>query len=349
MQLGGKIADAADKSMLLWEPEKLLERCDLNEIRFSRGFLRAQPISWFPQLTTHWVTLFHSLSVEAEMLEVSAGLNFPEDLDRIVPIEVDGEAAVIGLDELSQKALVQAIAPECRDVGADLAIEYVERRLLSTLMMEWSGPSPLHCYYVASDEATSVEVIGAVKISLSFSGMPCTVWFGMGARTLERLDLSWRQGLYSQYEQIEPDDSIHYISVDIAELAVPPALLIDYMRSGTIIDLELPVSTNVFLNLNGQPWAEGVLRQYNGRFAVEITDISIEPTAASSNTTRVQVQIAEVELDYEAVVEHSQVGAILLSKSPVSTGAEMVISGESVATAVIGQIDGQFALNVLPK
>jgi len=349
MQLGGRIADPAEQPLLLWEPEKLLEPCDLNEIRFSRGFLRAHPGSWFPQLATHWVTLFHSLGVEAEILDASTGLSFPEELDRIVPIEVDGETAVIGLDELSQKALVQAVAPECAEIGADLAIEYVERRLLSTLMMEWSGPSPLHCYYIASNEGASVEVVGAVRISLSISGMPCTIWFGLGARALDRLDLSWRKSLFAQYQQSEADDSIHEISIDIAELAVPPALLIDYMRSGTTIDLELPVSNNVFLNLNGEPWASGVLKEYNGRFSVEIVEINSEPAPPSSNTTKVQIQIAASELDHEGVIEHSQVGAILLSKSPISTTAAMVISGERVATALIGQINGQFALNVLPK
>ena len=92
---------------------------------------------------------------------------------------------------------------------------------------------------------------------------------------------------YSQIIQLFPGGGGGYI---VASKLLSPmigmvsgcSLLIDYVRSGTVIDLEVPVSTKVRLKADGKPWAEGQLCQFRDRIAVirrGLTDLR-RPTAA---------------------------------------------------------------------
>ena len=352
MQGEGKIPGSGEEELLTWQPEASLPEPDVNEVRFSLGFLRAQPGKWFDSLASHWLPLFHGLGVEVRGVQVSTGFDFPEDLSRVTPMEVDGEIGVIGMDSRSESIIVQAVAPGATETASDIVVEYIERRLISTLVKSWSGEGNFTCYYISPDKAESAEVLGVIKASVQLSIGMVTVWFGIGPRLLERLDIQWREQIAAMQGRQASNalsDELHTITVNIAELAVPPAMLIDYMRSGTVIDLGVPVSQIVSLKLDGEPWAQGKLFRFNGRFAVQIGSLTPVRQQAPDSTTRVQIEIARAVLDKQGVVEHSQVGAFLLTSTPLSSTALLSISGENVANGLVGEIDGQFALSVLPK
>lgn len=352
MQSQGRIAGTDGAELLPWQPEELLPEPDVNEVRFSLGFLRAQPQKWFESFPAHWLPLFHGLGIEVRQVSVSTSFDFPEDLDRITPLELDGEIGVIGMDARTESLIVQSIAPGSTELGADVVVEYIERRLISTLAKSWSGDGDFNCYYISPERAESAGVVGVIKLSVQLNNGQGVMWFGVGPRTLERLDILWRERIssFSPADTTVPlSDELHTISVELAELAVPPAMLIDYMRSGTVIDIGIPVSQLVSLRLDGEPWAQGRLCRFNGRFAVQIASLNPPQLAAPEATTRVQVEIARAVLDRQGVIEHSQLGAYLLTGTGISATALMLISGENVASALIGEIDGQFALNVLPK
>ncbi len=348
MEVEGRIAGTGDVGIQPWQPETELQSLVLNDVRLSRGFLRAEPMRWFPALGTHWRPFLLSLGIEESKCSFEVGLEFPSGLDRIIPTDVDGEIAVIGMDNQTQALLVGVVAAGMGNVASELVIEYLERRLLSSLTKCWGGPGPLVCSYISPDITESVEVIGVVSLNFEIAGKSGAVHFGLGPKLVERLDSAERERTVKQGSAKYSED-IYAVSVEIAQLAVPPAMLIDYLRGGTVIDLELPVSEQVNLRLNGELWARGRLCHFNGRFAVEIVELEPEPLDHPASTTRVQVEVARVELTKEGLAEHGQLGVVLLTRTPIGGNASLIISGENVASAVIGQINGNFAVNVLPK
>lgn len=337
--------------LLPWNASAVLDPLDVNHVRLSKGFLRAQPLKWFPAFATYWLPLFHSLGIEGRLVSLHVGLEFPDGLERIVPLEIDGEPAVLGMDFKSQAAITQAVVVNASQESASLTQEYIERRLISTISMSWLGKSPLLCYYSPPDVSDSIEITGSVCMTVEVGDQPCTLWFGFGSRIVERLDALWREQFVKSRtgaEEVEFGDVVS-VSVVLAELAVPPALLIDYMRAGTIIDLEVPATERVSVYVDGKLWVEGRLCQFNDRFAVEVLDLNPPEREIPEDSTRVQVEVATAELDPAAIIEHEQAGAVLLTRTRVDSPVSMRISGENIASAVVGQIDGQFALNVLPK
>lgn len=357
METQGKIADVQSSRLQAWQPELVLSAPDSNLVRFSRGFLRARPQEWFDALTAHWVPLFHSLGATVSVEDIGTSLDFPEQVDRVTPVEIDGETAIIALDNDSMEALVDAVcgtgSEVTRDAGALIIIDYLERRFLSTLMMSWTGAQPLTCFSIPPERTEAVEVVGLITIELSVNGKRCVVRCGIGPRLLERLDLLWRERVQQENEsgatEAQEQDETLGASIELVELAVPPAMLIDYVRSGTVINLGIPVSSKATLRIDGEAVAHGELVQCNGRFAFQISNVDLAPTRPSNTTTRVQVEIAHTEIERRTLAELLQPGAVLLTRTALSPSAAMVISGENVASAIIGQIDGQFALNILPK
>ena len=350
MSLAGRIALEGEFEQ--WRPEGGLATADPLEVRFSRGFLRASSEKLFPGLASMWLPFFHTLGVEVTSVECSTSLVFPDDVSRVIPIEVDGEPGVIGMDEVSQQTIVNCIAADSPALSSDLVLEYVERRFLSVLGMTFASETPLHCFYGSASEQQSVDVIGTFNISCNLAGMPCRFHVGIGRQALERVDQAWKerlelpdQGLLSSLD----GDAGEECSIEIATLAVPPAVLIDYMKSGTILDLEIPSSEEVFIRIGDKLWAKGQLLQVEGKFAVRVTDVLPDDPVWPEATTRVHIELARFTLDAQTICELSQEGAIFTSDFELSNSASMVISRERVASASVGTLDNHFALNVLPK
>lgn len=357
---GSHLAGPDEVEFVPWDPEVALRRYRMNEVRFSAGYLRADPQALFPAFASHWIPLFHSIGVEVIVADVKSGLDFPEGLERIVPFQVDGEICVIGTSEETQRIMVDAISPGCAGTAAELVLEYIERRFIATLCKAWAkSQAPLQCSYLAPGVYDAVEISGNVGLMLEIGGLPVSVWLGLGPRILERLDLAWRADVVKNFSLLPlsgahlsgdvGDSSLRSISLDLAELAVPPALLIDYIRSGAIICLERGITDLVSLKVDGSNWGVGTLGQFNGKFAVEMVDLNPITDPQPPSTARVRIELAELELDREGILEHSQPGAVLLTGTPVTSTCSLVISGENVASAVLGTIGGQMALSVLPK
>lgn len=347
----GTIADDQSAALQMWDPEARLAEAPLNELRFGLGFLRARPQRWFESFGSDWFPLFHGLGAEITVTGIETGFVFPEELDRVTPIEIDGEVGVIGFDRRSEELVCATVAPGLPELASDIVMEYIERRLISTLTRNWSGPEKLECFYIPPEKTEAAEVVGVICLKVLINDQPVSVWFGIGPRAVERLDAMWRDEIVRiRREQLgEIDDALHIVNVEIAELAVPPAMLIDYMRGGTVIDLGLPSSSSVTLRVGERVLARGALCRFNGRFAVKVTELHVPASEVPEATTRVQISIAEVELDSVALLEISQVGAYLPTAAALTDSVSMLISGENVAEARLGELNGRFAINVLPK
>ncbi len=352
MSTVGKLV-GKDASPMPWSPKELLPTLSSNEIRFSRGFLRSDVSVWLTDFVKSWQLLLHSLGLEVELSSVNNQFNFPESLSRVIPIELDDETAVIGMDDESQEIVSSVVAKGSESTAVDVIVEYFERRMLSCVSQHWSGPMPLKARYLADSESTAVDVVGTICFVFTTGGKDLKLWLGLGPRAVERIDGLWRKQLFEEKSNL-PGPKLPQLStvdIDLVELLVPPALLIDYMRSGTVVELDLPTSNKVRVNLNGNFWAYGELGQFEGNFAVMLEDFEVKEKSEedSSSTTKVSVQLAVEEIDREAVLEFGQEKSILSTQVAVNDRASLIISGERVASAIIGELDGKFALTVLPK
>jgi flagellar motor switch/type III secretory pathway protein FliN len=268
-------------------------------------------------------------------------------------VEYDGEIGVIGTTRDSEQIIAHAIIQNTDDsVAADIAVEYIERRLLATVSRSFGwGNSPFACNYLSDELSESVEVVGALKLGLSLGGEPVSFWFGLGPRVTERIDSEWRRYIVEESSgaEVGHGGNLSMITIEVAELAVPPALVIDYMRAGTVIDLQVPVSSKVKLRKSGRIWATGNLATFNGRFAVQIAELEPRDMGFPDGATRVTVELCQTELDRDGIIEHSQQGAELLTRTPLGNTAFLVIGGEKVARADVGIIDGNYAVTVHHK
>ena len=351
MQGFGRITDSSGVHLEPWEPREFLRTVTQNEIRYSRGFLQSNPAVWFDSFALHWLSLFQVLGTEVRVLDVVTRLGLPRDLGYSVVVEADGEPAVIAFESDLEQGIAKAVAGTAPPTGRDVLLDYIARRLVSTLVASWSEESPLKCYYISSRSVREVDPLGSVGLRISVAGQSGTIWFGLGSRLLTRFDALWRDRLYCEETNAGPDRAgeKQQISLELAELAIPPAMLIDYMRSGSVIDLELPVSDRVWIKVDGFPWLEGELCQFNAQFAVCVTSIECERREFPEDSTRVSVEIGRAEIDSEAMPEYEQIGAILATASEVSAEAALIISGENVAHARLGQANGRFALRIMSK
>ena len=343
----GRAAEGEEQKFIPWVPEESIRELDIGTVRFSRGFLRADPAYWFPELASHWQPIFHSLGLTAHLVSVQAGLDFPDNLDRVIPLELSGEPAVLGMDEASAECFAQNIVPEAQGASREAILEYLERRLASSLSESWRGGAPFEIFYSPEGTKEAIEVTGNVSLTLELGGQPATLCIGLGTSATELLDQSWKENLEREESQLT--DTLERVHILLSELAVPPVDLIDYIRSGTVIDLEVSDSTEVLLMRKGEIWRFGRLCQFNKRFAVEIVEEGPGRAQIPSDTTQVQVILASVEVEQQAFAEYEQDGAVLLTGTPVSNRATLMIGGEHVAEAVVGELKGSYALSILSK
>lgn len=344
--------ESSDSSFVNWAPQGTLPRVSSNHVRFSLGFLRSDFSTWFGLFQKEWEPLLRSLGVSANLVEVNTGFEFPDHLSRITPVEVDSEIAVVGMDEIAEREISSKISLDIPESAQDLLIEYFERRLISTFSKGWTHSEKLECSFIAPEEAESAEVVGVIELVLSVNSTEFSIWFGIGPRLTEKFDRLWRAQVAKSGALLSERDNTqaeYDVSIELSQLAVSPAKLIDYLRAGTVINLKDPIDVRVKLLMDDEVFAEGELCQFDGCFAVQITSTSPRVASIPEATTRVQVILAKTNLDKRAFLECHQEGACLLTDVPVSNIAFLRISGEDVAKANLGVIDGLFALNVLPK
>jgi flagellar motor switch/type III secretory pathway protein FliN len=348
----GDQTDSVDSdSFELWDPSELLPELSREQARYSKGFLHGNLSVWFPGFKDHWLTLAHSFGLDLRVGSIECGFGFPENSDHILLAEVGGEAACVCLSEEGKQLLSQSFVPESEGLARDVVIEYFFRRLLSCLEKSWCGSDDFQAFYLG-EGAQAPAVSAYVAVDFLIGESPCQLFFGIGPRLLDRLDAAARRGVVEQQQanlQEPMDDVIHSMSIELAELAVAPAMLIDYMRPGSLIDLEVPLSTVVRIRKDDQPWAVGQLCRFNGYFSVVIRSFQIPEEAISESKTVVRVEVAQSELDHESAMELAHPGAVMLTETAVSNTASLIISGERVATAELGSVDDSLMLRVLPK
>lgn len=355
----------------VWDPERYLAAVSMLEARLSRGFMRCRAERWVPGFAAQWLPLVHTLGIDIRFIEAIPVVPtaapeeldqfdqptlvdpldrvvFPSDLPYCYVASVDEEAISIQFSQENANLIADSVVPtlsafESRLAAKRSVLEYLARRLVASLALAWSGPQISVVRYEPELGAADVAASGVFKLNLSINGQPCSIWITVGAVLANKLDGLWRRQLLSTNRGLEkPTD----IGVEIAQLAVPPAMLAEYTRSGTIVDLEVAISDRGVLRQGGKPWLPVRFVNIQGQFGFQTIPGPVPTAALPEGTTRLSLQLGTVVFDGPTLYEMTQTGAIFESEIELGDQVQLVINGEKVGDATLCTYEGRFAISV---
>jgi flagellar motor switch/type III secretory pathway protein FliN len=337
-------SDEITPALTTWDPRRSLKKVDSQEAKLSRGFLRCRPEKWFPAFPAHWLPLAHSLGVDFKMLEVKPALSLPKGLATGFYCSVDDEALGIFLDDISAGVVLEAVVPGGSSEASGVVAEYLARRLLVSLESSWSGPESSVVRFESEKDAFTIDPAGVVKINVEVQRSNCAIWLALGKSLVERLDSLWRRQIRSGSRANEGEGDVH---LEIAQLAVPPAMLVDYLKPGSVVDLEVPITDQVIIRFAGKPWMPGRLCDIQGRLGFEVVPGPLPANSLPEGTTRLSVAAAVFRMDGMQMAELSQSGAFWDTGVVANDTVAVVINGEKVAEATLCTFEGRFAITIL--
>lgn len=326
-----------------WDTTRHVRSVSPGEVSLSRGFLRSAPQKWFPGIGAQWLPLAHTLGVELKLGDVKTALLTPHGLAHGFGGTIDGEPIGIFLDESSAKVMAEACAPRASSNGSSIIVEYMARRLLSSLALSWSGPESSVIRFDSHLNPHEIECGGAVRLVLRVNDQLCTIWFGLGPKFVSRLDSLWRRQMQST---AKGDASPSELRVEVAQLGVPPSMLMDYVRSKTVIDLEIPVSDVVILRQDGRALSAGKMCESSGKLVIEMLQGPAITPIVPDGMTRLSIEMGAFTLPSSELAELGQAGAYISTGLPLSDKVQMVINNEKVAEATLCVYEGRFAITV---
>jgi hypothetical protein len=333
--------------MLPWDARRYLRHVNSDEARLSRGFLRSRPEKWFPGLGRQWLPLIHSLGIEVRLNEIRPVAVMPPGMSRGFVGTVDDEPMGIFVDAASLRTVLDAVAPGAVPAARDITSEYLARRLLGSLASSWSGPESSVVRFDPERDTREVAPAAAIKIGFSVNGNACELWLALGKVLVERLDGLWRRQVRSSSRQSEREVEVH---LELSQLAVPPSMLVDYMRAGSRIDLEIPLSDLITVRLGSgtgsRAWMPARMINVDGRMGFEVLPGPAITPPLPDGTTRLSIEIGSFVLDGAMLPELGQPGAMLETDFPLGAAVVMAINSEKVADASLCSYEGRFAITV---
>ena len=338
----GEARNNADPVLHTWDPGTLLRKLTAAEVKWSRGFLRSRPERWFPGFAAQWLPLTHSLGLEVKVTEIKTALSTPVEASLSFVGAVDDEPIALRFDQTASQAISEAVSPGANDQARGIVLEYIARRILGSLALSWAGPQSSVVRFDTEMKASSVKEAGAVRLQLNINGNAATIWLSLGQTVVDRLDGLWRRQLHSTVRAVGAER----VSMEIAQLAVPPAMLGDYTRPGTVIDLEVPAGESVLLRIGERPWIQAKLFSTDGRFGIESLPGAAPLQAIPEGSTRLAVVFEALSLDANLMAELGQSGAMYSTNLALSPEVQLQVRGEEVARGTLCTYEGRFAVSV---
>jgi hypothetical protein len=336
------------EELLPWSPENLLREVGEREVRASLGFLRCFPERWVPGLESEWGTFIHSFAVQLRVLKVRPLLELIALPGRSFHGSVDGAHLFIVFDNDAERNIVSALASGMFQ-GESVLVDYLSRRFFTSIVSSWSGPTPKQARFFGETHPDFVneklqEGGGVVRIELLINERPVGVSVVLDNTLFKQLDGIWRRQLRSTTNL---EKGSYNVKIEVAQLAVQPALLADYTRSETSIDLEVPVTDLVTLKVGDKPWLIARMLRCENRLVFESVSAQILPRELPPGTTRVTVELPMISITDHDLVEFGQIGAMLLTEVPLENMVTLSINSEQVASAELGIYEGRLAVSIL--
>lgn len=327
----------------LWDARRALRRVAASDAALSCGFLRCRPEKWFPGFSSHWLTVIHSLGIEAKLSEIKPVLAKPPVSDLAFVGSVSGEDIVLAMDSQMARALSEELVPGAGDHASGVVLEYFFRRLLSSLVLSWSGPESATASFKRGADPSHVPVVASVRVSFTINTVPFTLWFGLGQKIVEMFDGLWRRQVQSLSKMASTQSVVR---IEVAQLGVPPQMLSEYLTKGTVIDLEVKASDSVTIKIGNKAWMPARLVDVGGVFGCEMAPGALSVAPMLEGATQLVVEFGTCNLDAARLAELGQSGAVLVTDIPTSGSVNLVINQERVGTARLCVYEGRFAIEV---
>jgi flagellar motor switch/type III secretory pathway protein FliN len=328
-----------------WEGDRSVRRMSEMEALLSRGFLRCRPDRWFPGFSAQWLPVSHAFGCEVTLSDVRTVLEPPPKNGTSFTTRVANEPLVISLDEDSASALAGEVVPGADGFASEVVVEYLMRRLFFSLAASWTGSESASASFLGASSSEGGRIVGSIRLALTVNTSPVVVWFGLGERMVSTLDGLWRRQVQSTTKA--PVAGAAQVRLEVAQLGVPPQMLADYLKAGTVIDLEVRASDLITVRVGAKAWMPGRMVNVNGMFGCEVLPGAVSAPAVPDGTTRLAVELGSVALEGPQVAELGQVGAIIVTDSPFSRTVNLVINQEVVGRAQLCTYEGRFAIEVL--
>jgi len=322
-----------------WEPERSVPTFGLQEIRFGRGFLRADYLKIFSGLRAMWVPIFTANEVKFSITRVDADFQFPGELEHLFVAKADGETALIGIDRSSFETIGELFVNSTDRFGGSVLVDYLARRLLLTLARSWNASSaPSELVFFGEADIGEVEIEGHLAIQCHTAAGDLSVHLGLGPELLQKLDLLAREQLTSSMNPSTRGRK-HQLVIELG--ALDPAALRGSLEPGALIRTTLPHDSAVAIRFPDGTAMSGVLGQFNGRFAVQSLGEPVQ-----RNEKAVVLELARGEITEEDLGLLRQPGAIFLSKTIVSGGASMMQADRLIARTSLGVLDENLVIAI---
>ena len=116
--------------------------------------------------------------------------------------------------------------------------------------------------------------------------------------------------------------------------------------AGAVIDLEVSISDQVLLRMDGKPWILSRLGLVNDAFAFESLSAPISDLQMAAGLTSISVQLGEVSLGPESVTELSQPGTIVQSALAAGNRVKLFVQKNLVSQGTLCTFDERWAVLV---
>lgn len=347
-------SDTEGNQIKNWVPSEYLETATEEYMSFANGFLNCEPSGWFPGLLSHWDTFAHSIGVNINIadliLSVSSSVTISEDMKSLIHVALlDDEPVGIYINEYCKNTVCDVVIPDAVTEARDIVVEYLARRFITSLSKCWSGPK-MHSF--SFDDSFSYDLqscCGQIKIILDIEGHECVVSLLLGRKLVEIFDQLWKRQLASQNKTTSIAGNIR---LEIAELAVSQTMLSNYLISGTVVDLETPVSDSIIVKVDNQPLIKAKLltckrgddKEY---FAIKNISGNLVQTKLPEGTSRLSIELNDLSLDNQLLQDFIHPNAVADTGILVGDEVKLLIQGEVVGKAKLKIFEDRFAIEVL--
>lgn len=319
------------------EWQEVLSQMSKNAFLNGQGFSGVDFSILFPKIGDSWSSFFQILGSTIKLENLSKQDYFPEDLSRVVSFEYANEKSVLAYDQSLQEVIAEMLSSHIGEDTLDIALEYLELRLLALLSKCFLIPSENKFLYSENESSEEVEIIASIKLNLSISGKSCALWFGLGKKLVDLISAYWIENYSSKSGlRVKKED---YLTLVLDEVEVKPSDLIDYARSGVLLDLDRPFPMIGSVRLNQKKIAQVELQSYEGNIVCHVKKLDLKSEVSSADS---KLMIAQ-ELSAASIKNLFEGYVFQLPNNNFN----FIFNSEKISDIVLGEIENSLVIKVL--
>jgi hypothetical protein len=251
----------------------------------------------------------------------------------------------ISITRSSYLSLSELLAPGSSEKGAEIVVEYLARRLIASLSMTFSASEGTDCFYLGNEPSNAFDPVASIDLQLVINQTELPFSILLGEKLAFFLDGMWRRHARTQFKsQYKGEQKIGF---ELAQLAVAPEALADYIRIGSLVDTETQLGSKLLMRLNGKPWRRGILALYKSGIASEVVGEPGPAPQLPTGTSRLSVNIAHKTLSAEEAAEMGQAGAYVGIRDDIASELILSVQDSPVALAEALEFEGRLAYRVI--